>query len=69
MSDTFFSYSDRYRSGSFNMRHVVHWESAGEGYYRRYVIHLSTGKTVSIDPEEFYQFEKEFKKIEKGEKE
>lgn len=62
-SDFFFHYSDRYRSGSFDIRTVVRWQSEGQSYYEKFVIFLNDGGKVFLNPDEFYQFEKKFNKL------
>jgi len=63
-TDYMFHYSDRYRSGSFDIRDVIRWQSDGESYYKKYVLCFSDGKTLSLEPEEFYRFEDAFNKLE-----
>lgn len=60
----FFDYSDRYRSGSFDMRDVRNWISTGDSYYKQYIISFANGDKVYLNPDEFYEFEKKFNKLE-----
>jgi hypothetical protein len=63
-TDYMFYYSDRYRSGSFDVRDVSRWESTGHDYYRGYCLHFKDGTTVSLIPDEFYRFQTFFDKLE-----
>jgi len=62
ISDYYFSYSDRHRSGSFDIREVTRWCSKGD-FYRQYAIYFKDGETVSLDPDEFYRFREMFDKL------
>lgn len=57
-ADLFFEYSDRYRSGAFDLREVVRWHSEGEAYYKKYILHFRDGSTTYLDPDEFDAFKK-----------
>lgn len=63
LSSFFFNYSNRYRSGSFDMRNVVRWHSEGESYYLVYKIFFADGGCVGLDGDEFYRFEKCFREL------
>lgn len=60
----FFSYSNRYTDGSFDLRNVARWHSTGESYYKTYHIIFEDGSGVDLTPNEFYQFEKRFYELE-----
>ena len=62
-SDFFFHYSDRYRSGSFDIRTVSRWQTEGQSYYEKYILHLTDGGKVWLNPNEFYDFQKKFNQL------
>lgn len=62
--DFFFHYSNRYRHGSFDMREVTSWKSEGIDYYLGYILSFKDGSTVTLDENEFREFEGKFNKLE-----
>ena len=60
-SDYMFHYSDRYRSGAFDLRDVVCWESDG---YDKYGVRTKNDAVFWLEREEFYRFEKAFNALE-----
>lgn len=59
----YFRYSDRYSSGSFDMRTVTRWFSQGDSYYKSYIIVTNLGEKIELNGESFNEFEKRFNKL------
>ena len=62
--DFFFHYSNRYRHGSFDMREVTGWKSKGIDYYLEYILSFKDSSIVTLDGNEFKEFEEKFNKLE-----
>lgn len=62
--DYFFYYFDRYRSGLFDIREVMSWETEGQNYYLKYRLRFKDGSMRTLEPEEFRRFEEKFDQLE-----
>jgi hypothetical protein len=60
-TDYMFHYSDRYRSGSFDIRDVIRWKRDSGGDH---VLRFKDGESLALDWQEFMRFEAEFNKLE-----